>query len=359
MPADASAGWTNSFFVCCFWALLSAWWRGVEMRQWATAHLPVRLMLEGFLCELLFAVVFLLFAYLSAGGARRSLLAQGAGAVLLLFGPIYWVRFSGGRAWPFLTRLALCMQAAVVALKFNSLVATRRALEAAAAPAAEAPEPAPAAREGGEIGGRAWARAPPAQPGAARGAWGIVRFLFSPALVYEPRPALFLTFSLSVFAEKLALIAALAVLAVFLHERTLADVWARAGERDVVTSFFEAVLPLHALSILLFFSTFVGVVGASAELTGYADRFAYSEWWSSTTFSEFARRWNKPVGDWLRAVSAIKGQPRYTWRDFASALKINTPPPSPFLHTPTPFCRASTMPRARVCAGLCASMRFQ
>jgi sterol O-acyltransferase len=60
-------------------------------------------------------------------------------------------------------------------------------------------------------------------------------------------------------------------------------------------------------------------VGAFGELTGYADRFSYAEWWSSTTFSEFARRWNKPVGDWLRAVRGVcdennrkKTRARYT-----------------------------------------------
>jgi hypothetical protein len=131
---DASAGWGNSFVVVCVWAILSAWWRGVELRQWAAVHCPSHLLFEGALIELGLSFTFLLCASVCVGGlcgasSGASYLMQGVGTAALLYGPIYWVRFSGGRAWPFLTRLALVMQAAVMVLKFTSLVATRRALE--------------------------------------------------------------------------------------------------------------------------------------------------------------------------------------------------------------------------------------
>ena len=311
---DATAGWKNCFLTCCFWALCQCVWRGVELRQWAASHCPPRLLLEGVLIQLLLGGTFLLCAVLSVGrlcGASAtgaaSYLAQGVGSAGLLYGPIYWVRFGSGSAWPFLTRLALCMQGAVLLLKFSSLVATRRAMEALGEGAAAAGEEA--AASGGVIDGRSWARAPAARPSATRGVAGFARFLFSPALVYDPRPPLFLTFSPSVLAEKLLLGGALIMLMVSLHERFLAEAWARAGERDVATSFFEAVLPLQVLSILLFFTTFDCVTGAAAEVTGFADRFSYADWWASTTFAEFARRWNRPVGDWLRAVSCGGGGP--------------------------------------------------
>jgi hypothetical protein len=70
--------------------------------------------------------------------------------------------------------------------------------------------------------------------------------MFSPSLVFKANPELFDTFSMLVLVEKLALTGALIALAIFLHERTLADVWAHAGEKDIASTFFEAVLPLHA-----------------------------------------------------------------------------------------------------------------
>ncbi len=36
-----------------------------------------------------------------------------------------------------------------------------------------------------------------------------------------------------------------------------------------------------------------------AELTYFADRDFYSDWWNSTSFDEFARKWNRPVHEFL------------------------------------------------------------
>lgn len=41
------------------------------------------------------------------------------------------------------------------------------------------------------------------------------------------------------------------------------------------------------------------ICNAFAELTGLADRRFYDDWWNSTSFTEFSRKWNKPVHNWL------------------------------------------------------------
>ncbi len=59
------------------------------------------------------------------------------------------------------------------------------------------------------------------------------------------------------------------------------------------------LLPMIGFYLLLFFLVFECILNLSAELLRFAERRFYDDWWNSTTFSEFARKWNKPVHDWL------------------------------------------------------------
>ena len=62
---------------------------------------------------------------------------------------------------------------------------------------------------------------------------------------------------------------------------------------------FEAIihltLPYAVLYMLLFFTVFECFCNVIAELTMFADRNFYDDWWNSASFDDFARRWNKPV----------------------------------------------------------------
>jgi len=46
-------------------------------------------------------------------------------------------------------------------------------------------------------------------------------------------------------------------------------------------------------------------------VTRFADREFYSDWWNSTTFDEFARKWNKPVHEWLLRHVYLEGVKTY------------------------------------------------
>lgn len=48
---------------------------------------------------------------------------------------------------------------------------------------------------------------------------------------------------------------------------------------------------------------------AFAELTRFADRGFYDDWWNATDFSEFSRKWNKPVH---KCAVSSRGQPDAT-----------------------------------------------
>ncbi|KAI8448368.1 MBOAT, membrane-bound O-acyltransferase family-domain-containing protein [Phakopsora pachyrhizi] len=67
--------------------------------------------------------------------------------------------------------------------------------------------------------------------------------------------------------------------------------------------FFESVLrlivPFSINYLLIFYIIFECICNFFAELTRFADRDFYSDWWNSTSFDEFSRKWNKPVHSFL------------------------------------------------------------
>ncbi|CCC10718.1 hypothetical protein SMACR_04443 [Sordaria macrospora] len=60
------------------------------------------------------------------------------------------------------------------------------------------------------------------------------------------------------------------------------------------------LFPFMLTFLLVFLVIFEYVLGAFAEITHFADRHFYSDWWNSTDWMEFSREWNVPVYNFLR-----------------------------------------------------------
>jgi sterol O-acyltransferase len=60
------------------------------------------------------------------------------------------------------------------------------------------------------------------------------------------------------------------------------------------------LFPFMLTFLLVFLVIFEYVLGACAEITRFADRHFYSDWWNSTDWMEFSREWNIPVYSFLR-----------------------------------------------------------
>lgn len=60
------------------------------------------------------------------------------------------------------------------------------------------------------------------------------------------------------------------------------------------------LFPFMLIFLLVFLVIFEYVLGAFAEITCFADRHFYSDWWNSTDWMEFSREWNVPVYSFLR-----------------------------------------------------------
>jgi sterol O-acyltransferase len=94
-----------------------------------------------------------------------------------------------------------------------------------------------------------------------------------------------------------------------------------AEKLEVVTTFTEAGLvllelisqllfPFMVTFLLVFLVIFEYVLGAFAEITRFADRQFYSDWWNSTNWLEFSREWNIPVHRFLQRHVYKAGAPR-------------------------------------------------
>ncbi|KZF22143.1 sterol o-acyltransferase-like protein [Xylona heveae TC161] len=60
------------------------------------------------------------------------------------------------------------------------------------------------------------------------------------------------------------------------------------------------LFPFMVTFLLVFLVIFEYVLGAFAEITCFADRHFYSDWWNSTDWLEFSREWNVPVHHFFR-----------------------------------------------------------
>jgi sterol O-acyltransferase len=81
------------------------------------------------------------------------------------------------------------------------------------------------------------------------------------------------------------------------------------GALILLETISRLLFPFMVDFLLVFLVIFEYVLGAFAELTAFADRQFYSDWWNSCDWLEFSREWNKPVHQFLRrhVYSASRG----------------------------------------------------
>ena len=76
----------------------------------------------------------------------------------------------------------------------------------------------------------------------------------------------------------------------------------RLNDKGIVLAETISMLlfPFMVLFLLIFLVIFEYLCGAFAEITRFADRRFYADWWNSSDWLEFSREWNIPVHHFLR-----------------------------------------------------------
>ncbi|KAI9017219.1 MBOAT, membrane-bound O-acyltransferase family-domain-containing protein [Gaertneriomyces semiglobifer] len=126
-----------------------------------------------------------------------------------------------------------------------------------------------------------------------------VDYLLVPTLVYEleyPRTS---EIRWAFVAEKaLGTIGVMMILYVTI-EHYVYPVLNELGRLSFLESTVKLMLPFTLCYMLIFFVIFEFICNFFAELTRFADREFYEDWWNALTFDEYARKWNKPVHEFL------------------------------------------------------------
>ncbi|XP_073813554.1 sterol O-acyltransferase 1-like [Musca autumnalis] len=137
-------------------------------------------------------------------------------------------------------------------------------------------------------------------------------YLFAPTLLYRdnyPRTThIRWKFVALRFMECLAFVFLFAIV----FENQLRPILIDFGEKkitpELIVRTYFAILPPVVLMLLSFvFFLLHSWNNLTAELLKFADRRFHGDWWTSTNYFQFFRRWNTVVGDWLY---------EYIFRDF-------------------------------------------
>lgn len=125
-----------------------------------------------------------------------------------------------------------------------------------------------------------------------------VEFMFFPTLVYQleyPRTNIRRPL---VVAEKIAATFGTFSLIYLITEHYIMPFLPQKGDW-LFRSYINLALPMMVNYLLIFYIIFECVCTGFAELSYFADREFYQDWWNSTTWDQFSRKWNKPVHTFL------------------------------------------------------------
>eukprot|EP00211_Chloroparvula_japonica_P001829 CAMPEP_0119125298 /NCGR_PEP_ID=MMETSP1310-20130426/4622_1 /TAXON_ID=464262 /ORGANISM="Genus nov. species nov., Strain RCC2339" /LENGTH=474 /DNA_ID=CAMNT_0007115349 /DNA_START=183 /DNA_END=1603 /DNA_ORIENTATION=- len=130
--------------------------------------------------------------------------------------------------------------------------------------------------------------------------WNWFMFLNFPTLVYTTKyPRTKRIRPLYIVEKFFSAVVTFSFMHVLIAEK-VQPIWTRPDQYDALEAIIQLFLPVTMLYLAAFYIVFEVILNAFAELTMYGDREFYEDWWNSTTWDEFARKWNKQVHVWAR-----------------------------------------------------------
>lgn len=100
-------------------------------------------------------------------------------------------------------------------------------------------------------------------------------------------------------------------------------VWPRLRDIHKVPlfdTFARLLLPISLSVILLFFLVFEYILNWFAEVTRFADRHFYDDWWNSLDYAEFSRKWNRPIHKYFQLHVYQACRQNHGWGKGAAAF---------------------------------------
>lgn len=136
-------------------------------------------------------------------------------------------------------------------------------------------------------------------------------FLFCPTMVYSEAYPNNIKMRKSIVAERLIGILLCGISMYIVVEsyilpsvQRLVDLPIKAFDRvfylEIIYAYSKLLMPCSAFFLLGFFFVFEYWCNLFAELTRFADRQFYTDWWNGASFYDFSIRWNVPVHKFLQ-----------------------------------------------------------
>ncbi|WVQ93034.1 hypothetical protein IAU59_000098 [Kwoniella sp. CBS 9459] len=122
-----------------------------------------------------------------------------------------------------------------------------------------------------------------------------VDFMFFPTLVYQLEYPRTDTMRPLVVVEKIVATLGTFSLIYTITEHYIMPILPKPGD-SLIRSFINLALPMMVNYLFIIFEC---VCTGFAELSYFADREFYQDWWNSTSWDQFSRKWNKPVHTFL------------------------------------------------------------
>jgi len=124
-------------------------------------------------------------------------------------------------------------------------------------------------------------------------------FLLVPSMVYQLEYPRCPTFRPLYLLEKVFATAATFFLMYVTVEKYIHPVFANINEMNPALVLMKLIFPFMLAQLMSFYIIFECICNGFAEITRFADRNFYDDWWNSSSFEEYARKWNKPVHEFL------------------------------------------------------------
>ncbi|KAJ1833529.1 Sterol O-acyltransferase 2 (Sterol-ester synthase 2) [Coemansia sp. RSA 2711] len=228
----------------------------------------------------------------------RSMLFQAAAEIGWL---VVWYTWQGTRGWPWSQRCFFSLHTAVNWMKVHSYLSTNRRLACSLRTRDELKERQGSCKEEDETIQTQIrdldaelcpysARFPETQTLA-----NYAMFQLCPALVYEieyPRTS---RIRWGYVAEKTAGTAGIFIVFYIVVAHLMIPHLERMHEVGLLLTTVHLMGPMATCWLLFFFITFDSIANGFAELTCFADRRFYDDWWNARGLDDFSRKWNRPV----------------------------------------------------------------
>ncbi|KAL0483376.1 hypothetical protein AKO1_014702, partial [Acrasis kona] len=125
-----------------------------------------------------------------------------------------------------------------------------------------------------------------------------INFVMSPTLVYEPNfPRTERIQWFEMIKQLLGFL--ICCLIIYVSMQKLMIPTMESLSYNVLEHVFYLAVPTMLLWMLAFYGIFHCLLNAVAEVSRFADREFYLEWWDSTTMTEFWKLWNRAVYKWM------------------------------------------------------------